>query len=148
MIKKILVPLDGSKLAEKALSYAEELAWKFKAELILVRVSETAPVTADHGVPIRIQPNDSSQNEAKLYLNGIKGELRELQVPAQVVVRESPAVAEAIIELVCQKAVDLIVMSTHGRSGLSRWIYGSVAHKVLQGAPCPIYLIRAQEADS
>jgi nucleotide-binding universal stress UspA family protein len=53
-------------------------------------------------------------------------------------------VPEAILKAAETEAVDLIVMSTHGRSGLSRWVYGSVAAKVLQAAPCPIFLVRAK----
>jgi nucleotide-binding universal stress UspA family protein len=60
---------------------------------------------------------------------------------------EGPA-AEEIIDLACREQVDLIVMCTHGRSGLSRWIYGSVANKVLQHAPCPVFLVKAAEKAS
>jgi nucleotide-binding universal stress UspA family protein len=143
MIRKILVPLDGSDLARKALPYAEELAHRFEAELVLVQVVQPIPVMAEYGAPFYELDFKQLYQEAELYLNGVKGELRELQIPAQTVVLGDRPVAEAIIDLAREKGADLIVMSTHGRSGLSRWVFGSVASKVLQHAPCPVYLVRA-----
>jgi nucleotide-binding universal stress UspA family protein len=143
MIQKILVPLDGSDLARKALPYAEELAHRFEAELILVRVIQAMPVVVEYGVPVYEPDLAQLQQEAELYLDGLKGELRQLQIPAQTIVLADQPVPEAIINLASEKAADLIVMSTHGRSGLSRWVFGSVANKVLQRAACPVYLVRA-----
>ena len=132
MFKKILVPLDGSKLAEKALAYAEELAWKFESNLILLQVSHPVPVVTQQGMPLAGIDHGEVHQSAEDYLKGIKGELRELHLPAQTVVIDSHNVAESIINVVNEKQADLIVMSTHGRSGISRWVYGSVANKVLE----------------
>jgi nucleotide-binding universal stress UspA family protein len=75
-------------------------------------------------------------------------QLRELHIlPARTVVVESYSAGEAIIDLACQEKVDLIVMCTHGRSGLSRLVHGSVAGKVLQHASCPVFLVKAAESD-
>jgi nucleotide-binding universal stress UspA family protein len=148
MIRKILVPLDGSNLAKKALPYAEELAHRFEAELILVRVIQAVPVVVEYGAPVYEMDYRRLAEEAELYLNSVKGELRELQIPAQTIVIGDEPVAEGIINLARNQDVDLIVMSTHGRSGLSRWVFGSVANKVLEHSPCPIYLVRAKENGS
>ena len=143
MLKKILLPLDGSALAEKALPYARALAEKYEAELIIVRVVQPVPVYSDYGTAAYEAILNAERQEIEAYLAQIKKNLAGLQTPIRTVAREDLAVAEAIIELACQEKVDLIVMSTHGRSGISRWIHGSVATKVLQHAPCPVLLVRA-----
>ena len=145
MINKILVPLDGSKLAEKSLPYAELLAQKFSAALILVRVEEPIPVISELSSEMNGLKENQPNTEASLYLNSIKGELRELHIPARTVVAANHGIAETLLEIACEKNVDLVVMSTHGRSGLGRWVYGSVANKVLGSAPCPVFLVRAKE---
>jgi nucleotide-binding universal stress UspA family protein len=149
MIKKILVPLDGSKLAEKALPYAEALAQKFEAELILVRVLHPMLVVADYGAMAYYSQEafQQEQVEANLYLSNIDAELRARSFRVRSKVLDGLPVAEAIIDLARQEAVELVVMSTHGRSGLGRWVYGSVANKVLQQAPCPVFLVRANEVN-
>lgn len=149
MFKRILVPLDGSELAEKALPYAEALAQKFEAELILLRVLPMIPevVGGPHGMIFHERLTQDRHN-VNVYLKGIMKPVRELHLlPARTVVLESPSAGEAIIDLACQEKVDLIVMSTHGRSGLSRLVYGSVASKVLQHAPCPVFLVKVIESE-
>lgn len=153
MFKRILVPLDGSELAEKALPYAEALAQKFGAELILLRVLLMMPevVGGPHGMIFHGRPTQDRHNVntcVNTYLKGVMKPLREMHLlPARTVVLESPSAGEAIIDLACQERVDLIVMSTHGRSGLSRLVYGSVANKVLQHAPCPVFLVKVAESE-
>jgi len=143
-MQKILVPLDGSKLAEKALPYAEEFAQKFDAELILVWALQPQPIVAmsDYGAASYGTLLDSEEDEAKEYLHQLRQEISERQVRVRTAVLKGHSVAEAIVDLAEQEQVDFIVKTTHGRSGLSRWIYGSVATKVLQQAPCPIFLVR------
>lgn len=145
MIKKILVPLDGSELAEKALPYAEELAQKFKADLTLVWVLQPLVIMSDYNPSSYGKILDTERHEATTYLHTIQQKLDEKHLSAQPTVLSGQSAAESIIDLACQEQTDLIIMSTHGRSGLSRWVYGSVANKVLQHAPCPIYLIKVKE---
>jgi nucleotide-binding universal stress UspA family protein len=150
MFKRILVPLDGSKLAEKALPYAEALAEKFEAELILVQVLQLMPeiVGGPHGGMVFYEQAVQERQVADVYLRSTMKRLRERHpLPVRTAMLEDHSAAEAIINLACQESVELIVMSTHGRSGLSRWVYGSVANKVLPHAPCPVFLVRANEAD-
>lgn len=146
MIKKILVPLDGSKLAEKALPYAEALAEKLEAELILTWVLHPLIVMSDYGASSYETIISLEKNEATQYLTTTQIELQKQHLPVRINILEGHA-ADAIIELACQERVGLIVMSTHGRSGLSRWVHGSVATKVLQQAPCPVFLVRVKESE-
>jgi nucleotide-binding universal stress UspA family protein len=146
MIKKIIVPLDGSKLAEKALPHAEMLAQKFEAELILVRGLLIPPemiVGGPHAMVFHSYAAEE-QKEAEAYLKNLLVQLRHHNLPTRYVIMDAQPAAESIIDLASHEGADLIVMSTHGRSAVGRWIHGSVATKVLQHAPCPIFLVRAQ----
>ena len=150
MIKKILVPLDGSKLAEKALPYAESFAQKYEAELILVWVLQhPIMVPMDYGgavIPIDTMMAQA-ENEANDYLRKLQAKFRKQNISTRVTVLKSHAVAEAIIDMADQEEVDMIVKTTHGRTGPSRWIFGNVAAKVLQRASCPIFLVRVGSTD-
>ena len=149
MFKRILVPLDGSKLAEKALSYAEALAQKFEAELILVQVLQLMPeiVGGPHGGMVFHEQIIQDRQAADVYLNRVMGQVRELVLPVRTVTLEAHSVTDRIIKLACDESVDLIVMSTHGRSGLSRLVHGSVAGQILHDTPCPVFLVKAKESD-
>lgn len=146
MYKHILVPLDGSALAEKALSHATAIAHKFGSELTLVQVIPPvyAPVTPEMAV---VQPAislEELQAESEQYLKSRQESLRKEGLVVHRTVIDGP-IAESILGYAERQDCALIIMSTHGRSGLSKWIYGSVAQKVLQGSNCPILLIRAAE---
>ena len=143
MFSKILVPLDGSRLAEHALELAFSLAQKFSAEVILLRVAipDDNRVSLPALIPYpRPGPNGALQracDEAEAYLLGIQLSGAGLPIRRQVVVGTPP---ELIVATAREQHVDLIVMSTHGRSGFSRLIYGSVAEAVLRGAHVPVLL--------
>jgi nucleotide-binding universal stress UspA family protein len=160
MIEKILVPLDGSKLAEKALSYAGALAQKFEADIILVRVIQPMPMmsTCDDAAFYgsgygrttfysSVFYEQSDANLSNLYISGVQRKLYNLNLSVRTAIVEGYPEAETIVELARREAVDLIVMSTHGRSGIGRWVHGSVAEQVLRCAPCPIFLVRAMEPE-
>lgn len=144
--KKILIPLDGSALASEAIRHAQALADSTQAELILVRVvpdTASLPQVLD-GSRNFVQIEEREQmliDEATRWLDGVASDLRLRHPVSTVVLVGSPAAR--IIDYARDHAVDLIVMSTHGRGGLARWVYGSVADKVLQAAPCPVYLVRS-----
>jgi nucleotide-binding universal stress UspA family protein len=147
MYKRILVPLDGSPLAEAALEHARQLAQCHGSEIVLLRVvispyTIVAPdlVLAGQGVDQEIL-----QQQVEQYLQAQAGKLAEQGFTVHLVACQGP-VAEAILEHARSLAVDVIVMSTHGRGGVSRWVYGSVADRVLQAAPCPVLLIRVGAA--
>jgi nucleotide-binding universal stress UspA family protein len=141
---RILVPLDGSQLAEKALEPAQELAQDLGLEIHLLSV-----MTAGHSlreVSTSRDPLSGMEGEelkkAQDYLAGQSSKIKD--VPVQTSVKLAAAsVAETIIEYAAEHDIDIIVMSSHGRTGLSRWIYGSVAEKVLRSACCATMIVRS-----
>ena len=147
MYKHILIPLDTSELAELALDDAFSLAYLNQARITLLHVIppiETV-LAAETGHPIFIdQQWDSHKTVARRYLSEICKRYSCPDVETQQVV-EMGLAAETIIEYAREHPVDLIVMATHGRSGLQRWVYGSVADKVLRGANVPVLLVRAHK---
>ncbi len=146
MYQRILVPLDGSKLAEQALPYATELC-KGSVEVILFQVVHLPlPLAApDASLAVPVPAPDELLQEAKNYLEGIAEKLRGEGVSVRTDAVERDVVADAIVEYAAEHGVDLIVMTTHGRSGISRLIFGSVAESVVRHAPCPVLLVRAKE---
>ena len=148
MYKHILVPLDGSGFAEVALRHALTLSQCFDSKVTLVRVvvSPFTLVSPDMVLAGAEQQMSSLKEQAELYLNGIKGEICKEGVNCSSIVLEGP-VASSIVDYAEKEGIDLIVMTTHGRSGLDRWVFGSVAEKVLRAAPCPVLLIREAEKD-
>jgi nucleotide-binding universal stress UspA family protein len=141
MYKRILVPLDGSELAEKALDHGEKLAETFGAEIILLQVVPFMPI---YGAPELMTPFivDEKQKEvAERYLTNLSEELKKRGLKATATVKTGQQVAVEIIDFAKESGVDLIVMCTHGRSGITRWVLGSVAHKVLTRAETPILLV-------
>lgn len=137
--KKIMVCLDGSATANEALSHAEFLAKTFGAELSLFRVV----LEIDSGRVIGSNDNEQRRltDDAERDLDS-QAEMLRHHLNVQIVTDVGDP-AERIVAYAERHHIDLIVMTTHGRSGLSRMIYGSVAEKVLHTAPCAIFLIRS-----
>jgi nucleotide-binding universal stress UspA family protein len=145
MYKKILVPLDGSELAKKALDEAEKLAKCFGAEMILFQVVPFMPI---YGSPELVTPLivDEKQKEAvEKYLANLAEELKKKGLRVTATVRTGQQVAVEIIDFAKESGAELIVMCTHGRSGITRWMLGSVALKLLTRGETPILLIRSRE---
>ena len=150
MYKKILVPLDGSKLAECALPHVEELAKGCGTEeVILVSVTERVQgykAFEDPGQPLgqRLVPETSGKKEkqAQRYLGRIAKamEAKGIKVNSEVLLGDP---AEEIVSYAAHPGCDIIVMSSHGRSGPSRWAYGSVADKVFRATCVPVLMVRA-----
>jgi nucleotide-binding universal stress UspA family protein len=144
MYKRILVPLDGSELAKKALDHVESLAKIFDAEIILFQVVPFMPI---YGSPELVTPlivDEKQKESAEKYLARLSEELKMRGFKVTTMVRMGHQVAVEIIDFAKESGVDLIAMCTHGRSGITRWILGSVAHKVLIRAETPILLIRSK----
>ena len=144
MYKRILVPLDGSKLAERALKVALEFCAD-SGEMILLQVIRLPlPVmTPDVGLSLPVIGMDDLMEEALSYLNKWVEKLTEQGVKVSADVVEGDDVAEAIVEYAKDHDIDLIVQSTHGRGGLSRLVFGSVAEGVLRRTACPVLFIRS-----
>ena len=136
--KKILVPLDGSRLAEAALWQAVDLGGAAGVAYSLLRAAEAHTLPGADPVEAQV----SAVREAEEYLEGVARRLRERGVSAVETHVWYGAPAGAIAEAAKVQKVDLIVMSTHGRSGLARAVMGSVAEGVLRHAPCPVFVIR------
>ena len=145
MYKKILVPLDGSELAKKALDHAEKLAKAFDAEILLFQVVPFMPI---YGSPELVTPliiDEKQKEAAEKYLTNLAEEVKKRGHKVTSMVRTGQQVAVEIIDFAKENGVDLIVMYTHGRSGISRWVLGSVALKILTRAETPILLLRPKE---
>jgi len=148
-LKRIMVPLDGSVLARQALPLAAELARLARSELILL---EAVPTTMEAypGFPSRGRPIPqladllaSLRDQAATELGDLADDLRAHGLSVSTYVANGHA-AEVLVDAAGQHSIDLIVMATHGYSGLRRWAIGSVADKVLHATRTPLLLVRAQ----
>jgi nucleotide-binding universal stress UspA family protein len=145
-LTRLLVPLDGSALAEEALAPARQIAAAFGAEVLLLRVWGVPAVGYDNlPVPVFDELEQAARAIAQSYVALVSSQLQAqgVRVTGET---QSGAAAEGILEMVQRAEASLIVMSTHGRSGLSRWVMGIVAESVLRAAPVPVLLIRAAHA--
>ena len=141
MYQKILVPLDGSELAECVLPHARAIASGCNvAELVLLQIVEPVPSWAAEGIDINALEN-ANLMAAREYLPKIQSQLEPEGFKVSSEVLEGKA-AETIIEFAQQNAVDIIAIATHGRSGVSRWVFGSVADKVLRSTHIPVLVVR------
>ena len=144
MYKRIVVPLDGSPLAEQALPHAVAHAERFGAELVLLKVLEPLPeVTYSSPAAVNTAEEMSAQI-ARDYLEGLAAGLWEQGIQVQVVTLEGKPSVQ-ILSYAEEEHADLMVMSTQGQSGFSRWMLGSVADRVVRGATVPVLLVRCQE---
>jgi nucleotide-binding universal stress UspA family protein len=145
MFTKLLVPLDGSKTAEKALPYARYLAKDKNVVVELLAVVDVANMashmTAERALHLDTMVDDAVRASEK-YLEAVAGTLTTAKIKTVV---DSGRPEEVIIEKAAADKDTLITMATHGRSGMNRWLLGSVAEKVLRGAGNPVLLIRATE---
>ena len=147
MNRKILVPLDGSELAEKALHYARVPAARIGAEVVLLHVCspEECHSAADR---CTVQPMHRVYTEHTAEM--LRNELREvaantIAVECKVLVGDP---ASEIVRFAEEQGVTRIIMASHGRSGVGRWIMGSVTDRVVRVSPVPVVIIRASAEDS
>ena len=141
-ITTVIVPLDGSSLAEMALPYAEELAQKLAAEVMLARaVSASSAYVMMVDVPY-IEPRlmEAEEDEAAEHLERVANTLRAEGFAVQAQVLRTPP-APGIVALARQTPHSLITLTTHGRSALARWFMGSVAEEVVETAETPVLVI-------
>ena len=138
MYQSILVPLDGSKLAEAILPEVEELTTLLKAQLHLIMVSRI------HVLP-GVDPTDAQVKVIHLaqeYLEKLKEQLSDKRFDIELHAPYGDP-AEKILEVCRRHDIDLIAMSTHGRSGIGRWLLGSIADRVVRHSEKPVLLLRA-----
>lgn len=157
MSEKILIPLDGSTLGEGAISYVSSMIAKLapeeRIEVILFHVV-TAVAHSIHlqagagsvSIPYNEEDLSKIRNDAKEYLEKVGqglGPHSQVSVSCEIAFNESPS--DEIIEAEKAFNVDLVAMSTHGRSGFSRFAIGSVADKVLRGGTVPVLMVKASD---
>ena len=145
MFEKILVPLDGSTLAQAILPYVMVVARGFDSRVILLHVAETV---LDHEAPEQKTYADETMERirpiAENYLAGVADEFRREGIDVETKVVKGRAAAQ-ILEQAEQENVGLIAMSTHGRSGLARWVMGSRIDKILRACEQPVLLVRPRD---
>ena len=144
MYEKILVPLDGSALAERAIRHAREIARGTRSEILLMQaVTFPLPVVPEAVLMPDAKWLAEMKKEAALYLEGVAAPLREAGMRVRTLLDERPP-ADAILHVATREEVDLIVMSTHGRGGLSRMLMGSVAESVLRATSRTVMLVKPE----
>jgi nucleotide-binding universal stress UspA family protein len=146
MYNTILVPLDGSKRAEVILPHVEELARNYSATLIFLHVIEPVPLNVVlEGTFILVQEVfDRRTKNAGIYLDCLQEQYQRKGIDVRIYVSHG-SVVEAILKIADSEDVDLIAMASHGRTGLSRVFYGSVAAGVLHSVDRPLLLIRSRD---
>lgn len=150
LIKKILVPLDGSRPGETIVPYAETMALGFKAQLVLFNVIEQ-PITTWKGPGYDLTAEVKSDFEkhaspiALAYLEQVAGKLQNKKLSVSMVVRIGYA-ADEILNFAGANDMDLIAMSTHGLSGIRKWVIGSVTDKILRAGDKPVLLVPATKS--
>ena len=155
MFERIIVPLDGSKLAEQALPYATSLAREYGGKLFLVRVvgrSATSVAMAAHSMSagpslltaeLLQETIDSERAEAEEYVKRMLTRVRRARANGEAEVREGSPTAE-IIDCAMRRRASVIVISSHGRGGIGRVMFGSIADQVLRSSTFPVLVIRAK----
>lgn len=154
MVSNILIPLDGSRLAEQVLPHVKAL---LECRGAAVHLLSVAPVIDNAAAAVMLYPlyvyreqladegaeRQRIEQELRDYLCVVARELEQSGAEVHCVVRFG-APADAILSYAVEHQIELIAMCTHGRSGLARWAYGSVADRVLREAHCPVLLVRAK----
>ena len=141
--QRILIPLDGSELAEQALEHAYSLAATFGAELLLVGVLDLTAGMYDVYAET-LQPLDLKDQLETLLAGTLDRTVERVQAQGHIARRflEVGVPHEEIAAVAERERADLVVMTTHGRRGLSHLLLGSVTEKVLRTAPCPVLVVR------
>ena len=146
MYQRVLVPLDGSRVAEAILPFIEQIAGPLDMEVLLVRV---VPLTSMDVVAMAKEAQAGApilrELDAQGYLEPLVASLKAKAVRAGARVRIGDPATE-IVAAAKEINADLIAMTTHGRSGLGRLLFGSVAEAILRGSPIPVFLMRMTEA--
>jgi nucleotide-binding universal stress UspA family protein len=158
MYERILVALDGSPAAEGVLEHAEALAAAFGSQITLVRATLSpemvlaqtgAAEAATVEVPPTVDPEpilEADHDTAGEYLSSVAARLRQRSLPVTVETPEGTA-NNVIVERAKALRADLILMTTHGRGGLGRVVFGSTADSVMRHAPCPVLLVRIPDVE-
>jgi len=155
MFEKILVCLDGSELAEQILPYVVEEALHFRSNLVLLQVVSThgtptvvAAGASAYAVEAAAQQIEKDEAEAKVYLEKLAKPLRDSGINVQCVTLRGLKIGEVIVGYANENNISLIAIATHGRRGLERLFFGSVADFVLRESGLPILLVKPKKSGS
>lgn len=148
-VKRILVPLDGSPIGATAIACTEALAQATGAEIVLFHVlqpvTSSLSISAEAGIPVMVPVgSDDRMGAATAYLLGIQKDLIKKGLTVSTSVDVGPP-AEQIIDYAGTNHIDLISMSSHGRTGVGRWVFGSVTDKVLHAGDTPVLVVRGRK---
>ena len=146
MYKTILVPLDGSKRAESILPHVENLAQIFKSKVIFFVAIEPVLMLAYNeiiGMSEFIEKNDYLKENSAAYLDSLQKQFSQKGIKVRTLIHHGPVV-KVIVDAAERENADLVAMASHGRTGLSRTFYGSIAAGVLQRIDRPLLLIRSR----
>ncbi len=145
--KKILIPLDGSELSEAALPHAQRLATE-ESEIILLRISTNPAAEFSFSDPeLADRLIRDMEAETLTYLQAARGKLQRAGFRTSFLIRQG-TIAETILQVAAEIGAEVIVMSTHGRSGVKRWLLGSVTDRVVTQSAVPVMIIRPRMMDS
>lgn len=147
MFQHILIPLDGSTFGEQALGYATTLARQFNATITLCHVilqPQGAPMLAAEASELTSDIENRALTSAVEYLESKAAVLRATGLTVNLHTAQSNSVPQAILDAIRTENADTVVMSTHGHTGLGRWMFGSVAERVVRHSPVPVLLVRPQ----
>ncbi len=143
VVKAVVVPLDGSALAEQALPYVEEMAKKIALKVIFLRAYALSPaLTGDEYGTYMEELMNQMESEAREYLTTKATEAKQKGLSDVASVVKFGYGAEEIISLARETADNIVAMSTHGRSGVRRWVLGSVTERVVRHSGDPVLIIR------
>ena len=157
MYSKVLVPLDGSEVSERALAHAQSLAGAFGARVYLLQVISLSheyeavrggggdsPTAVEYSLDLARQITASRQTRAETYLEATAAQLKQNGLQVETSVRQG-SVLENITDFVAEHGIDLIVMSTHGRGELQRFLVGSVTDRVIRSSHVPVLAIPPED---
>ena len=139
--KRILVPLDFSPPSQQALMFASQWATHFGADVFLLHVIEPAPVAGNFGTLPPATDRREDTDQAKAAMEELGNAEFDARIPVTAMVRNGPAF-DQIAAVAHEVQADLIIMATHGRTGLKRVLLGSTTERVARHAPCPVLILR------
>jgi nucleotide-binding universal stress UspA family protein len=150
MYKKILVPLDGSSTAECVIPHVQIIARASKAEVELLAVVEPVeiPTRGEMAIDEDLlkQIETSTKQDIHKYLNDISTRLSHSGIKAHPIILTGKT-SDTLIDYISNNDIDIVIMATHGRSGIKKWIWGSVAEKVIRAVNVPVLLVKAVSCD-
>lgn len=147
--KKIVVPVDGSGWSERAIPHAVDIARTNESEIILLHVFKPPAQEYIDSISLAGQEDQLQglREERKQQLMALRNQVRSEKINVRVQFIEGTGVAGIVCDFINDEEADLVVMTSHGRTGVSRWLFGSVAQKVMQGIDVPVLIVRPDKGD-